>query len=87
MSFSFLPITLGTVTWVAMAGASCDQTDVLTGTSATGHRESLLTFIGANLVAERWKQWRIYFTDVHPTGIGPQREPGMFSAIGPLFCL
>jgi hypothetical protein len=27
-----------------------------------------------------WKQWRIYFTDVHPTGIGPQREPGIFSA-------
>jgi arylsulfatase A-like enzyme len=26
------------------------------------------------------KQWRIYFTDVHPTGDGPQREPGIFSA-------
>jgi arylsulfatase A-like enzyme len=59
-----------------------DQTDVLFGKSATGHRESLLSFIGGDLVAARWKQWRIYFTDVHPTGIGPQREPGIFSASG-----
>jgi hypothetical protein len=36
------------------------------------------------LVAARWKQWRFYFTDVHPTGIGPQREPGMFSASAPM---
>jgi arylsulfatase A-like enzyme len=57
-----------------------DQTDVLLGNSTMGHRESLLSFIGADLVAARWKQWRIYFTDVHPTGSGPQREPGIFSA-------
>jgi len=50
-----------------------DQIDVLLGSTATGHRESLLSFIGADLVAARWKRWRIYFTDVHPTGIGPQR--------------
>ena len=50
----------------------------------TGHRESLLSFIGGDLVAARWKQWRIYFTDVHPTGIGPQREPGIFSASAPM---
>jgi arylsulfatase len=56
-----------------------DQTDVLLGNSAKGHRESLLTFIGPDLVAVRWKQWRLYFTDVHPVGIGPQRQPGMFS--------
>jgi arylsulfatase len=56
-----------------------DQSDVLLG-SATGHRESLLSFIGGDLVAARWKQWRIYFTDVHPTGNGPQRQPGIFSA-------
>jgi arylsulfatase len=61
-----------------------DQTDVLLGNSATGHRESLLSFIGADLVAARWKQWRIYFTDVHPTGDGPQREPGIFSASAPM---
>jgi C-terminal region of aryl-sulfatase len=57
-----------------------DQTDVLLGKSATGSRVGLLSFVGPNLLAVRWKQWRIYFTDVHPTGIGPQRQPGMFSA-------
>ena len=57
-----------------------DQTDVLLGTSTSGHREALLSFIGGELVAARWKQWRFYFTDVYPTGIGPQRQPGIFSA-------
>src|SRR5262249_60980678 len=61
-----------------------DQTDVLLGNSATGRRESLLSFIGPDLVAARWKQWRIYFTDVHPSGNGPQREPGIFSANAPM---
>jgi arylsulfatase A-like enzyme len=61
-----------------------DQTDVLLGNSEMGHRESLLSFIGADLVAARWKQWRIYFTDIHPTGTGPQREPGIFSASVPM---
>ncbi len=61
-----------------------DQTDVLLGKSEMGHRESLLSFIGGDLVAARWKQWRFYFTDIHPTGIGPQREPGPFSASAPL---
>ena len=50
----------------------------------TGNRDSLLTFMGADLVAVRWKQWRMYFTDVYPTGIGPQRQPGMFSAGAPM---
>ena len=61
-----------------------DQTDVLFGKSEAGNRDSLLTFIGGDMVAARWKQWRVYFTDVHPTGIGPQREPGMFSASAPM---
>jgi arylsulfatase A-like enzyme len=61
-----------------------DQTDVLLGNNAMGHRESLLSFIGPDLVAARWKQWRIYFTDIHPTGIGPQRQPGIFSASSPM---
>ena len=46
------------------------------GKSATGHRENLLSFIGNELVAARWKQWRFYFSDIHPTGIGPQRMRG-----------
>ena len=57
---------------------------MLFGTSETGNRENLLSFIGGDLVAARWKQWRVYFTDVHPTGIGPQRQPGMFSASAPM---
>ena len=57
-----------------------NQTDVLLGKRPVGHRESLLSFIGAELVAVRWKQWRAYFTDVQPTGIGPQRQPGVFSS-------
>ncbi|BCP52440.1 sulfatase [Kaistia sp. 32K] len=61
-----------------------DQTDVLLGKSATGHREALLSFVGADLLAVRWKQWRAYFTAVHPTGIGPQRQPGVFSTSAPL---
>jgi len=61
-----------------------DQTDVLTDSNAMGHRESLLSFIGGDLVAARWKQWRIYFTDIYPTGIGPQRQPGPGSASAPL---
>jgi arylsulfatase len=61
-----------------------DQTDVLGGQSETGKRDSLLSFIGGDLVAARWKQWRIYFTDVYPTGIGPQRQPGPGSASAPL---
>jgi arylsulfatase A-like enzyme len=57
-----------------------DQTDVLLGKSQTGNRVALLSFVGPDLVAVRWKQWRAYFTDIHPTGIGPQRELGPFSA-------
>src|SRR5690349_11542074 len=61
-----------------------DQADVLLGKSETGKRESLLSFIGGDLVAVRWKQWRCYFTDIHPTGGGPQRQPGIFSASAPM---
>jgi arylsulfatase len=61
-----------------------DQTDVLLGNSETGNRESLLSFIGGDLVAARWKQWRFYFTDVNPTGAGPQRLPGISSSSAPM---
>jgi len=57
-----------------------DQTDVLFGKSKKGARESLLTFIGSDLVAVRWKQWRMYMTDIHPTGIASQRLSGVLSA-------
>jgi arylsulfatase A-like enzyme len=47
-----------------------DQTKVLTGESEVGARDSLLSFVGADLVAARWKQWRIYFKDEILTGTG-----------------
>jgi hypothetical protein len=43
-----------------------------------------LSFIGGDPVAARWKQWRVYFTDIYPTGIGPQRQPGPGSASAPM---
>jgi arylsulfatase len=61
-----------------------DQSDVLFGKSAVGHRDNLLSFIGPELVAVRWKQFRIYFTDMHTTGEGPQRIAGLASADAPM---
>lgn len=61
-----------------------DESDVLLGKSAVGHRDSLLSFIGGDLVAVRWKQWRMYFTDIHPTGSGMQLRPGILSASSPM---
>jgi arylsulfatase len=43
-----------------------DQTDLLLGTSDAARRNSLLTFVGPDLVAVRWKQFRAYFADVAP---------------------
>jgi arylsulfatase A-like enzyme len=61
-----------------------DQTDVLLGKSKEGHREDLLTFIGPDLVAARVGQWRVYFTDIHPTGAGHELMGGLASANGNL---
>jgi arylsulfatase len=47
-----------------------DQTALLLGTSDTGSREHLLTFVGSDLVAARWKQFRAYFVDVAPSRNG-----------------
>jgi len=59
-----------------------DQSDVLFGKSEAGHREDLLSFIGPELVAVPWKHWRVYFTDMHPTGEGTQRLSDTASANG-----
>ena len=56
-----------------------NQMDVLTGNSAMGNRESLLTFIGPDLVAARWKQWRLYFKDMNRTGTGQQMLGGIMA--------
>jgi len=62
-----------------------DQTAVLYGQSEKGNRESLLTFIGPDLVAARWKQWRFYFKDMHLTGTGQQMLGGMYSGVSDLY--
>ena len=62
-----------------------DQTDVLIGKSATGNRESLLTFIGPDIVAARWKQWRLYFKDMALTTSGHQAIGGMFANAAPMY--
>ena len=61
-----------------------DQIDVLLGKSATGHRESLLSFIGADLVAARVGPWRVYFTDIQHTGRGTQRLGGTSASNAPM---
>jgi arylsulfatase A-like enzyme len=62
-----------------------DQSAVLFGKSEMGARESLLTFIGPDLVAVRWKQWRIYLKDMHQTGTGSQMLGGMYVANGAMW--
>jgi arylsulfatase A-like enzyme len=61
-----------------------DQIDVLLGKSETGKREGLLSFTGGDIMAARWKQWRIYFTDVYPTGTGSQRVGATGAASAPM---
>lgn len=43
-----------------------DQSDLLLGKNPGGKRDHLLTFVGADLVAARWKQFRAYFVNVSP---------------------
>src|SRR5579863_2187162 len=62
-----------------------DQSAVLFGKSEMGARESLLTFIGSDLVAARWKQWRFYFKDMHLTGTGQQMLGGMYITSTPIY--
>jgi len=62
-----------------------DQTAVLFGKSEKGARESLLTFIGPDLVAVRWKQWRFYFKDMHLTGTGQQMLGGLYVNSGDMY--
>jgi arylsulfatase len=47
-----------------------DQTELVLGRSDAGRRDALLTFVGPDLVAARWKQFRTYFADVAPARSG-----------------
>jgi arylsulfatase A-like enzyme len=64
-----------------------DQTDLLLGRSDTGRRDALLTFVGPDLVAVRWKQFRTYFADIAPgrSGSGGANLlPGTGSSAAPM---
>ena len=52
---------------------------MLFGKSAEGARQSLLTFIGSDLTAVRWKQWRYYFKDEGLTGTDYQKLEGIYA--------
>lgn len=62
-----------------------DQTAVLLGKSVGGARESMLSFIGPDLVAVRWKQWRVYFKDMRRTGTETQMVGGLFVSSSDLY--
>jgi len=64
-----------------------DQTDLLLGKSDTGARDSLLSFVGPDLVAVRWKQFRTYFVDMAPGRSGwggAHLQPGTGSSAAPM---
>lgn len=53
-----------------------DQSAFLLGEQEKSNRESLITFIGDDMVAVRWKHFRIYFQDVVQAGNGFVRMGG-----------
>jgi arylsulfatase A-like enzyme len=64
-----------------------DQSDLLFGRNDNGRREHLLTFVGPDLVAARWKQFRAYFADVAPGRSGEGGASlmgGIGSSAGPM---
>jgi arylsulfatase len=61
-----------------------DQSDFVLGKQENSNRESFITFTGDDLQAVRWRQFRIYFSDVVPVGTGPSSRGGLSSAAIPL---
>jgi C-terminal region of aryl-sulfatase/Sulfatase len=60
-----------------------DQSAYLLGQNEKGSRESMLTFIGDQLVAVRWHQWRYYMVDVQPAGAHKIDATGLISDLPP----
>jgi arylsulfatase len=60
-----------------------DQSDWLLGKADTSSREHLLTFIGGDLVAVRWRHYRIYLRDMIQAGSGYVRMGGTQAATLP----
>lgn len=61
-----------------------DQSAYLLGKQGKGNRNSLITFIGDQLVAVRWRQFRVYMVDTIPSGSGPSRLGGIGGAAIPM---
>lgn len=61
-----------------------DQSAYLLSKQVKGNRDSLITFIGDQLVAVRWRQFRVYMIDTIPTGSGPSRLGGIGGAATPM---
>lgn len=61
-----------------------DQGDLLLGDNDSGQREHLLTFVGPDLVAVRWKQFRAYFADVAPGRSGTTLMGGIGTSAAPM---
>jgi arylsulfatase len=57
-----------------------DQSEWLLGNQERSNRESLITFIGGDLAAVRWRNFRIYPQDVVPAGEGYIRMGGTQAA-------
>lgn len=57
-----------------------DQSKWLLGQQNNSNREHLLTFIGSDLIAVRWNQFRIYLQYIVPTGSGFIKTGGMLGA-------
>jgi len=55
-----------------------DQIDYLLAKQNHSNREYLITFVGSRLAAVRWRQWRIYTLNIHPS----DNNPSMGGAMG-----
>lgn len=61
-----------------------DQSAYLLGKQKKGNRQSLITFVGDQIVAVRWRQFSVYMVDTISTGSGPGRLGGVGGAATPM---
>ena len=59
---------------IAARADGVDQGALFTGKQPTSDRESLRTFIGEEVAAVRWRQYRIYLTQFMDSAGNPSRE-------------
>jgi arylsulfatase len=61
-----------------------DQSAYLLSKQEKGNRNNLITFIGDQIVAVRWRQFSVYMVDTISTGSGPGRLGGVGGAATPM---